>query len=155
MHMTISGLGKRLAGVAVTGLCLVAATAFAQSASEDEVTYQELKKEMKEAGEAIKGYSAKQSKEAVRTVKSSIHKMDAYIERMQARLDANAEKMDDAARRKARASLEAIKKQRNEVAQWYERMKDSSADAWEEVKAGFLKSYRSLVNAFDRAGDEF
>jgi hypothetical protein len=34
-------------------------------------------------------------------------------------------------------------------------MKHSSADAWDQVKKGFVDSYDALANAFDKAEDEF
>ena len=63
--------------------------------------------------------------------------------------------MDQSARTKARETLTALQKKRTEVAEWYGGLKHSSRNAWEDVKAGFLKSYHELCNAFDKAAKEF
>ncbi len=59
--------------------------------------------------------------------------------------------MDQAARRKARATLNALRRERNEVAEWYGGLKHGSAESWEQVKAGFLKSYQALKESFAKA----
>jgi hypothetical protein len=49
----------------------------------------------------------------------------------------------------------ALRKQRNEVAEWYGGLKHSASNAWEDVKKGFLKSYQALRDTFDKAHSEF
>ena len=63
--------------------------------------------------------------------------------------------MDQSARKKARASLKALRKQRNEVAEWYGGLKHSSSNAWEDVKKGFLNSYQVIRDTFDKVQGEF
>jgi hypothetical protein len=63
--------------------------------------------------------------------------------------------MDQAARTKAQQTLTALRKHRTDVAEWYGGLKHSSNKAWEDVKAGFLKSYHELRDAFDKAAKEF
>src|SRR5437899_2256442 len=55
------------------------------------------------------------------------------------------------ARKKARATLNALRRERNEAAEWYGGLKHSSAESWEQVKAGFVKSYEALKESFARA----
>jgi hypothetical protein len=63
--------------------------------------------------------------------------------------------MDQAARQKARATLEAIRKQRNDLSEWYGSMQHSTSEAWLEIKSGFLKSFDVLQQSFDKAQEEF
>jgi hypothetical protein len=63
--------------------------------------------------------------------------------------------MDQSARKKARASLKALRKQRNEVAEWYGGLKHSSSNAWEDVKKGFLNSCQELRDTFHKVQGEF
>ena len=63
--------------------------------------------------------------------------------------------MNKAAREKARANLKALRKQRNEVAEWYGGLKASSADAWEHMKKGFSDAYKSLGDAWEKSAQEF
>jgi hypothetical protein len=74
---------------------------------------------------------------------------------MESRLNKEWDQMDQSARNKAINTLTALRKQRNEVAEWYGGLKHGSRNAWEEVKKGFLKSYQDLRDAFDRAHSQF
>ncbi len=63
--------------------------------------------------------------------------------------------MDQAARKKARATLEDIRKQRNDLSEWYGGMQHSTSKAWLEIKSGFVKSFEILQQSFDKAQKEF
>jgi hypothetical protein len=63
--------------------------------------------------------------------------------------------MDQLVRKKATAALTALRKQRNQIAEWYGGLKHSSSNAWDDVKKGFLRSYQELRDAFDKAQSEF
>jgi hypothetical protein len=52
--------------------------------------------------------------------------------------------MDQSARTKVRESLAALQRERTVAAERYGGPKHSSRNAWEDVKAGFLKSYHEL-----------
>src|SRR5260221_336005 len=60
--------------------------------------------------------------------------------------------------RKAGETGRAIKdytvEQRDEAAEWYGGLKHSSAESWEQVKAGFVKSYEVLRQSFAKARKE-
>lgn len=115
----------------------------------------EVGKEVKEAVEAIKEYSAEQKDEAVKKGRAVLDHLDVHIEQLESRIKKDWDKMGDAARKTAKASLEAIQKQRDELAKWLGSMKQSSSGAWEEVKKGFVQSYESLSDAFNKAADRF
>ena len=74
---------------------------------------------------------------------------------MQSRLNAKWDQMDQFAREKAMATLTTLRKQRNEIAEWYGGLKHSSSNAWEDVKKGFLRSYQALRDTFDKVQSEF
>ncbi len=136
-------------------LFLLSPQVFAADTSADETSAAEVKEEVAESAEAIREYSAEQRDEAVQAAKETLARLDARIEAMQAKLDENWDEMDQAARQRSSDALKALKRQRTEVAEWYGGMKHSSAEAWEDVKKGFVDSYRSLGDAFGKAWDEF
>jgi len=105
--------------------------------------------------QTIKDFATEQRAEAVKQAKIALEEMDAAIESLEAKIDRNWEKMDQAARKKARETLKALKKQRNELAEWYGGLKHASSKAWGHVKGGLLKSYESLGEAFRKAEKEF
>jgi hypothetical protein len=115
----------------------------------------DVKEKVTEAAEAIKNYSFDQRDKAVVNVKAALADLDARIDRMESRLNKKWDQMDQATRKKAIDTLTALRKKRNEVAEWYGGLKHSSGNAWEDVKKGFLKSYQELRNAFDRAHSQF
>ena len=63
--------------------------------------------------------------------------------------------MNEAARKEARENLRALRKQQNQVAEWYGSMKTSSVDAWDHMKKGFSDAYKSLENAWEKSEKEF
>jgi hypothetical protein len=115
----------------------------------------DVKEKVTEAAEAIKNYSFDQRDKAVVNVKAALADLDARIDRMESRLNKKWDQMDQATRKKAIDTLTALRKKRNEVAEWYGGLKHSSGNAWEDVKKGFLKSYQELRDAFDRAHSQF
>lgn len=146
---------KNILWLIVSAFYLISPVVFAQPPAVDKTTMHDVKQEMKEAAGAIKNYSVAQRDEAVKAAKSTLNKLDTEIERMETTLDKNAENMDREARKKARATLQTLRRQRNEVAEWYGSMKHSTGDAWQDIKTGFLKSYHVLQESFNQAQEEY
>jgi hypothetical protein len=96
-----------------------------------------------------------QRDEATKSAKAALDDMDAGIRRLERKLEREWDQMDAAARKKARATLDALRRERNELAEWYGGLKYSSAEAWDEVKSGFAKSYDDLKGAFGKARKAF
>lgn len=153
--MTIVKPGKKSRWLIVSVFYLVSPVVFAEQPSVDKTSIHEVKQEMEEAANVIKNYSIAQRDEAVKVAKSTLDDLDAGIERLEDRLDEKTDRMDQAARQKARATLKALRKERNEVAEWYGSMQHGSTEAWQEIKTGFLKSYEVLQQSFDKAQQEF
>jgi len=114
-------------------------------------TAKDVAREAGETGRAIKDYTVAQRDEAVKQAKAALDDLDRRIARLERKLDNDWERMDQAARKKARATLNALRRERNEAAEWYGGLKHSSAESWEQVKAGFVKSYEALKESFAKA----
>lgn len=136
-------------------LVVIVSAFFAGQTLADDTRMKDIEREMKDLTQAIKSYSAEQRDKAVSKAKSAMEKLDGRIEAMQRQLDKEWDQMDQSARQKMRASLHTLRTERNELAEWYGGLKHSSAEAWEEVKEGFLESYHTLGDAFERARNEF
>lgn len=139
--------------------CAIALAAFAfgalAPAMAQETTGKDVGKKLDEAGTAIKNYSVEQRDEAVKSAKAALDDLDGRINRLAADIDARWEKLDGAARKKAYESMDRMRKERNDAAEWMGALKHSSKEAWGEVKNGFSKSYETLANSFSKAKDEF
>jgi chromosome segregation ATPase len=147
---------KKVDLMLITALLLaIASVSFAAQPATDNTTSREVKKKMVEAAEAIKHYSVDQRDEAIKKAKALLDDLDARIDRLESHLNEKWDQMDQAARRKASESLAALRKQRNETAEWYGGLKHSSSKAWKDVKKGFLNSFHSLRDTFDKVRSDF
>lgn len=117
-------------------------------------TAKDVSEKAEDTGRAIKGYTVAQRDEAVKQAKAALDDADARIRRLERKLDNDWDKMDQTARKKARATLDALRSERNDLAEWYGGLKHGSSEAWEEVKGGFAKSYDALKKSFARAGKQ-
>jgi vancomycin resistance protein YoaR len=133
----------------------MASVSFAAQASADRTETKAVKEKVADAAEAIKNYSVDQRDEALKKAKTVLDELDARIDRMQSQLNGKWDQMDQSTRKKAMDALTVLRKQRNEIAEWYGGLKHSSSNAWEDVKKGFLKSCQELRDAFDKARSEF
>jgi chromosome segregation ATPase len=127
---------------------------FAQSSSE-QTTMSDVKDELTDVTKIIGEYSADRKDEAIAKVDDALNKLDAGIDELQSSIEKKSSQMSDSAREKAENSMKALRRQRNEVAEWYGGLKHSSADAWEQVKRGFTESYGTLRDSWSKAKQEF
>jgi hypothetical protein len=134
---------------------LLAVSPFSPAAEPSGTTAKDISRKAGETGRAIKDYTVEQRDEAIKNAKAGLDDLDRRIGSMERKLDSEWEKMDQAARKKARATLNALRRERNEAAEWYGGLKHSSAESWEQVKAGFVKSYEVLKESFAKARKEF
>lgn len=120
-----------------------------------ETTAADVRQEAVELVQTLKDYSAEQRDEALQTATDAMDKLDKRIDTLETRIDDNWDQMDKAAREKARKSLRALRGQRTELAEWYGGWKQSSANAWEDMKEGFSDAYQALSDAWEQAEGEF
>jgi hypothetical protein len=139
----------------VPALALVALLAASPLSFAAETTAKDVARKADETGRAIKDYTVAQRDEATRNAKAALDDVDRRIGRLERKLDGEWEQMDQVARKKARATLNALRRERNDTAEWYGGLKHSSAESWEQVKAGFVKSYEVLKESFRKARKEF
>ena len=132
----------------VTPLC------YAQTENSN-TSIEEVKKETQDLLQTIGSYTVDKRDEAVQKAKEGLNKLDKRIDALEARIDKNWDKMNEAARKEARENLRALRKQRNQVAEWYGSMKASSADAWDHMKNGFSDAYKALEDAWEKSEKEF
>lgn len=142
---------QRIAIALALALSVAAAPVFA----EEQSASTQLKKELGEAGEAIKKFSADQRDEAVNNARQALDQLDARINRLAADIDGKWEQLDASARKKAYESMDRLRKERNDAAEWMGALRHGSKEAWGEVKNGFVRSYEALVNSLARAREEF
>jgi hypothetical protein len=136
-------------------LVLMLAAVAQPSLADDKATAKDVGKKVDDAGKAIGSYTIAQRNQAIKSAQTALADLDARMRRMERKIDAGWDTMDAAARKKARATLSALHKERDEVAEWYGGLKHGSAEAWDEVKGGFVKSYEGLKQSFAKAAKEY
>lgn len=119
------------------------------------VTARDVKNETKELINSLQQYTFNQRKKALKEVDQALKKLDERIDELQSSIDNNWDNMTQAARQKAKTNLKALRQQRNELAKWYGNLKNSSANAWDQMKKGFSEAYRDISNAWERAKREY
>lgn len=128
-------------------LGVVPAAAQAEEAQQPP-TMEELKHDTENLIDKLGNYSAEQRDEAAASIKDTLDELDQRIDVLEKRLDENWDDMSEASREKTQQSLDALRAQREKVGDWYERMKSSSASAWDDVRDGFTRAYDNLSNAW-------
>jgi hypothetical protein len=142
--------------LALLSLLVFSSTATLLPASQQkEATATDVKEETSEAFETLKNYTVVQRDEAIAAAKNQLDRLDAKIEALQSDLNEDWQDMSKAAQQKKQATLKTLREKRNDVAEWFGGLQHSSAEAWEEVKTGFAKSYDQLQKTFSKASDEF
>jgi Na+/phosphate symporter len=111
----------------------------------------EVKHKVGDAMQAIKEYSIDKKDQALAKAKEALNKMDSKIDELEKRSHEKWQQMSEASREKTEEELRELRKKRNEIAEWYGGMKQSSAKSWDAVKKGFIDSYHSLEQSFDKA----
>lgn len=136
-------------------LLVAAAPAQAETSGESEQSQQSMEQRWNETMELIQSYSAEQRDEAVETGRKTLEAMDARLERMESWTQRHWDSMSDEAREQRTRMLNAMRRHRKEAAEWHGGMKHSSAEAWDRVKQGFIRSYDKLQQAYGDAVESF
>lgn len=145
---------SHIGALMLIGILGVAPLCYAQTENTN-TSIEEVKKETQDLLQVIGSYTADKRDEVVQKAKENLDTLDIHIDALEARIDKNWGKMSKDARKKARENLKALRKQRNQVAEWYGSMKTSSADAWDHMKKGFSNAYKALEDAWRKSEKEF
>ncbi len=153
--MKIRTLAFSAQALTLGALLAASPLSFAAEASGGKTSAKDVSRKAGVTGRAIKDYTVAQRDEALKQAKAALDDVDARIRRMERKLDNEWDKMDQTARKKSRSALNALRRERGELAEWYGGLKHSSAESWEQVKAGFVGSYEVLKKSFAKARKEF
>lgn len=121
----------------------------------DEAQREQVRKEVDEALDAIRGYSVERRDEALARARTALQETDRDLRELQARSDAQRERLGDAARARRDEAMADLRERRNQLAEWTGALQHGSTQAWAEVKDGFVRSYRELADALAKAQAQF
>ena len=136
---------------AVAAQVVLSPIAFAAEPVDGKTTAKDISKKADDTARAVGKYTIQQRDEALKAAKAALDDVDARLRALERKIDREWDHMDQAARKKAREAQAALRKERDDVAEWYGGLKHSSAESWEEVKTGFIGSYEKLKASFAKA----
>src|SRR5579864_3049923 len=145
----------RLIGIFALGALLCGPLSSVAETSGTKTTAKDVGRKVDETGQAIKSYTVEHRDEAIKKARAALSDVDRHSGRLERKLDDKWDQTDQTARKKGRATLNALRRERNEAAEWLGGLEHSSAESWEEVKNGFVKSYETLSESFAKARKEF
>jgi len=140
--------------IGLIGILGITPLCYAESSTE-KTSIQELKQETQDFVQMLDAYTADQKDELMRNTKIALDKLDKRIDDVEASVDESWDKMDKDARKKSRDSLKALRKQRNQLAEWYGRLKSNTENASVHMKKGFSDAYEDLIDAWEKSENEF
>ena len=141
---------RRIATPLALAACLGTMLPVQAQTPDDKASFERISQEAEDLTGALKAYGAAQRDEALDKAGMVLDSLDRRIETLEARVDAQWDKMDSAARIRTRESLKTLRRERREVAMWLGSMRDGSAEAWDEIRAGFVGAYQSLNEAWQK-----
>ena len=124
-------------------LLVMASPGFSAAAAEA-TSAENIKQETAELLEALKAYGTEQRDAAVEQSRVALENLDQRIDALEIQMLEQWDEMDQATRDRTRDSLQALREQRTNVAEWYGSLKSSSADAWGHIKQRFSEAYQTL-----------
>lgn len=107
-------------------------------------TREDVRKEVREAIDVIKSYSADKRDEAIDKAKTALDDFDARMEKAEQR-----------SREKKEQASAKLKEKRAQVAKRYEELKNATKENWEKTKSRFLKEYQEMEEEYEEKVSPF
>ena len=115
------------------------------------MTAKDVSRRADETARAVGKYTIQERDKALKSAQEALDDVDARMHSLDRKIDREWDRMDASARKNARAAQDALRRERDEAAEWYGGLKHSSAESWEEVRSGFVTSYEKLKSSFVKA----
>ncbi|MGD8251127.1 MAG: hypothetical protein PVF20_02390 [Desulfobacterales bacterium] len=136
----------------LTALAIVLISACSQTEDTAEtVTKEEVKEEIKEAGEATASLTKQEMDAFAARVEGQLESLDGKMKDLQHQ----AEELESDAKAAVVRKLEELRKKKDAAQEQLDRLKSSSADAWAALKIGLENAITELDRAMDEAAAEF
>lgn len=121
----------------------------------DEASFEQVREEMRELGQALGRYGAEQRDKALERSRPALEDLDRRLDALEKSIEENWDEMSQAARERSRRAMRELRRQRVELAEMYGALKSSSAGAWEQMREGFLDAFSVLNEAWEKSIEEF
>ncbi|WP_157480814.1 MULTISPECIES: hypothetical protein [unclassified Lysobacter] len=105
----------------------------------------EMRREVEEAARAINAYTVARRAAAVQRAQQAMDAMDRRLRQLQADWSAEAKRIGEDVQANRERALAEARERRAVLERRYHEMQQSSAQAWEGARAGFVRAYRDLA----------
>jgi len=119
----------------------------AENREATEPQFDKVKKETKEAAQAVKDYAFAQKAEFVATMEKQLAELNRDLDQLSAKI----EKSSDAAKAEAKPKLKALREQTAKLNEKLEEARSATESTWDDVKTSFKKGYSELKDGFEQA----
>lgn len=148
------GVKSQIVALISIGILGLSPLCYAQTGN-SATSIEQVNKETQDLLKSIGSYTADKKDEAVEKAKEGLNNLDERIDALEDQVDEKWDKMNKVSRKEVQKNLKAMRKQRNQVAQWYGSMKTSSADAWDHMTEGFSEAYSAFESAWEKSEHAF
>jgi len=115
------------------------------------LTAADVRREVREALEAVKDYTFQNKDEYQRRLEQVLNDLNARAEDLQRR----AAQAGEQAREQLRPQLEALRQKSEAVRRQLDKVKAATPDAWSDIKAGVSSAVDELQKAFEKASSRY
>jgi DNA anti-recombination protein RmuC len=133
----------------ISVLLIIVGFVFTSQSFAEATTMSDVKKELAEALEAIKNYSAERKTDALAAMKETLAQMDQQIDQLRDKINKQWEEMEPEARKKADETMQQLQRQRDKTADAIEELRKSGEKTWNSLKEEFMKNYEKFKNEFE------
>ncbi|MCM8539163.1 MAG: hypothetical protein NE328_02740, partial [Lentisphaeraceae bacterium] len=111
--------------------------------------FDKAKESMKDANASLAEMTVAQKEDALEAVELSLDEIDEQIEAFEDWYDEKESTMSESTKKRYKDSLAILKKQKDVVEVWEEKLEESTPDTWDNVKKGFSNAYSSMANSWN------
>ncbi len=120
----------------------------------EKMTIADVKKELSEAMDAIRAYSADHREDAVKALEGALAKINAQMDRAGEKMKKEWDKMAPEARKKAAETMDRLRAQRDQLEKTLEEWKKSKAPAWEALKEEAVKNLEEFRKSLESSDED-
>lgn len=138
------------AGCLATALAAPLSPGWAQE-SEADTTFEDVHAELSDAFEAIGGYTSDQRVEALAEMNITLTRLDALIEKLEARTSENWSDMSQATRAETSEALSSLRNSCDRLSEVYGALSQGADTAWDDVLSGVGSAWQDIEIARQKA----
>ena len=123
--------------------------------SDTKVTYEDVKKESKEAMETAKEYTQEQKEEYLRQMRAKLDEFNKEIQELQTKAASKAIGLKEASKEELSQSMKELAEKKKAAAEKIDELKNASGNAWEDIKTGADLAMDELNKSLEQAVSHF